>query len=44
LRRNCFLRQIIEGKIKGGIEVTEDEEEDVGIYGMNLRKGADNHI
>jgi hypothetical protein len=24
--------------------VTEDEEEDVGIYGMNLRKGADNHI
>jgi hypothetical protein len=22
LRRNCFLRQDIEGKIKGGIEVT----------------------
>jgi hypothetical protein len=22
LRRNCFLRQVIEGKIKGGIEVT----------------------
>jgi hypothetical protein len=22
LRRNCLLRQIIEGKIKGGIEVT----------------------
>jgi hypothetical protein len=21
LRRNCFLRQVIEGKIKGGIEV-----------------------
>jgi hypothetical protein len=23
LRRNCLLRQVIEGKIKGGIEVTE---------------------
>jgi hypothetical protein len=23
LRRNCLLRQLIEGKIKGGIEVTE---------------------
>jgi hypothetical protein len=23
LRRNCLLRQIIEGKIKGGIEMTE---------------------
>jgi hypothetical protein len=22
LRRNCILRQVIEGKIKGGIEVT----------------------
>jgi len=22
LRRNCFLQQVIEGKIKGGIEVT----------------------
>jgi hypothetical protein len=22
LRRNCFLRQVVEGKIKGGIEVT----------------------
>jgi hypothetical protein len=22
LRRNCVLRQVIEGKIKGGIEVT----------------------
>jgi hypothetical protein len=25
LRRNCLLRQVIEGKINGGIEVTEDE-------------------
>jgi hypothetical protein len=23
LRRNCLLRQVIKGKIKGGIEVTE---------------------
>jgi hypothetical protein len=23
LRRNCLLRQVIEGNIKGGIEVTE---------------------
>ena len=23
LRRNCFLQRVIEGKIKGGIEVTE---------------------
>jgi hypothetical protein len=23
LRRNCILRQVIEGKIKGGIEVIE---------------------
>jgi hypothetical protein len=30
LRRNCLLRQVIEGKINGGIEVTEDEKEDVG--------------
>jgi phage gp36-like protein len=30
LRRHCLLQQVIEGKIKVGIEVTEDEEEDVG--------------
>jgi hypothetical protein len=23
MRRNCLLQQVIEGKIKGGIEVTE---------------------
>jgi hypothetical protein len=32
LRRNCLLRQVIEGKRKGGIEVTGNEEEDVGSY------------
>jgi hypothetical protein len=36
LRRNCILRQVIEGKIKGGTEVIEDEEEDVGSYWMTL--------
>jgi hypothetical protein len=34
LRRNCLLRQIIEGKIKGGIEVT-------GIRGIRRRKILD---
>jgi hypothetical protein len=32
LRRNCLPRQVIEGKIKGGIEMKEDEEEEVGSY------------
>jgi len=41
LRRNCLLQQVIEGKIKGGIEVTEDEEEGVGSYWMTLRRGED---
>jgi hypothetical protein len=44
LRRNCLLQRVIEGKIKGGIEVTEDEEEDVGNYWMTLREGQDNLI
>jgi hypothetical protein len=35
LRRNCLLRQVIEGKIKGGIEVT-------GRRGRRLRKLLDN--
>jgi hypothetical protein len=30
LRRYGLLRQITAGKIKGGIEVTGDEEEDIG--------------
>jgi hypothetical protein len=44
LRRNCLLQRVIEGKIKGGIELTEDEEEDVGSYWMTLRKGEDTLI
>jgi hypothetical protein len=43
LRRNCLIQWAIEGKIKGGIEVT-DEEEDIGSYWMTLRKGEDTVI
>jgi hypothetical protein len=35
LRRNCLLRQVVEGKIKGGIEVT-------GRRGRRRRKVLDN--
>ena len=31
LRRSCRLRHVFEGKVKLGIEVTGDEEEDVRI-------------
>jgi hypothetical protein len=29
LCRNCLLKYVTEGKIAGGLEVTEDKEEDV---------------
>jgi hypothetical protein len=35
LRRNCILRQVIEGKIKGGVDVT-------GRRGRRRRKLLDN--
>jgi hypothetical protein len=41
LRRNCFLQQVIEGKIKGGIEVTGRRGRKLGSYWMTLRKGED---
>jgi hypothetical protein len=44
LCRNYLLQQVIEGKINVGIDVTGNEEEDVGSYWMILRKGEDNHI
>ena len=45
LRRNCLLQRVTEGKIQGGIEVTqEDKEEDVRSYWMTLRKGEDTLI
>ena len=37
LRRNCLLQRVIEGKIKGGIEVT-------GRRGRRRRKLLDTHI
>ena len=44
LRSNCLLKQVIEGKIKGEMEVTKDEEEDVGSYWVTLRTGEDTLI
>jgi len=45
LRRNCLLKQVTEGKIKGEVEVTRrDEEEDVRSYWMTLRTGGDTLI
>ena len=45
LHRNCLLQRVIEGKIKGGIEVTTKyEEQDVGSYWMTLMKGKDTLI
>jgi hypothetical protein len=44
LRRNCLLRQVIEGKIKGAIEVTGRRGRRRESYCMTLRKGEDTHI
>jgi hypothetical protein len=41
LRANCLIRHAIEGKIKGRIEVTEDDDKNVSSYWMNLRKRED---
>jgi hypothetical protein len=38
LRRNCLLQRVIEGKIKGKIEVTGRRGKDVGSYWITLRK------
>jgi hypothetical protein len=43
-RINCLLRQVIEGKITGGIDVTEDEKEDLCRYWLTLMKEEDTHI
>jgi hypothetical protein len=43
LRRNCLLQQVIEGKIKGKIEVTGKRGRR-GSYWMTLRKGEDTLI
>ena len=44
LRRNCLLKQVIEGNIKGEMEVTRRREEDVRNYWMTLRTGEDTLI
>jgi hypothetical protein len=44
LRRNCLLQWVIEGKIKGGIEVTGRRGRRVRSYWMTLRKGEDTLI
>jgi hypothetical protein len=36
LRRNCLLKRVIEGKIKGKIEVTGRRGKDVSNYWMTL--------
>jgi hypothetical protein len=41
LRRNCLIKHIIEGKIEGRIQVTEDDEEDVSSYWITVRKRDD---
>ena len=41
LRRNCFLKRVIEGNIEGRMKVTEDEEEDVNSCWMTFRKRED---
>jgi len=41
LRRNCLLKQVIEGKIKGEME---DEEEDIRGYWMTLKTGEETLI
>ena len=40
LRRNCLLKQVIEGKIKGKMDVTRRR----GSYWMTLRTGEDTFI
>jgi hypothetical protein len=44
LRRNCLLQQVTEGKIQGGIEVTERQGRRRRSYWMTLRKGEDTLI
>jgi hypothetical protein len=41
LRRNCFLQQVIEGKVKGGIEMTGRRGRRCRklLYGLKERRG-----
>ena len=44
LNRNCFLKQVIEGKIKGEMEVTRGRGRRRRGYWMILRTGEDTFI
>ena len=44
LRRDCLLQRIIEGKIKGGIEVTGSRGRKRRKLLDDLKKGEDTHI
>ena len=44
LRRNCLLKQVIEGEIRKRWKWQEDEEEDVRNYWMTLRTAEDTVI
>jgi hypothetical protein len=44
LHRNCLLQQVIEGKIKGEIEVTGKKEEDVGSYWITEERRGYSHL
>ena len=44
LRRNCLLKQVIEGKIKGEMEVTRRRGRRLGSCWMTLRTGEDTLI
>jgi hypothetical protein len=44
LCRNCLLRQVIEGKIKGGIEVTGIRVRRRKKLLVKLKEGEDTHI
>ena len=44
LRRNCLLKQFMEGKIKGEMAVTKRRRRRLGSYWMTLRRDEDNLI
>jgi len=44
LRRNCFLKQVIEGKIKGEMKVARRRGRRSKNYWMTLRTGEDTLI
>jgi hypothetical protein len=44
LRRNCFLRQVIKGKIIGGVEVTGWQGRRRRKLLDDLKEGRDTHI